>query len=93
MNIVVVGVGSTKITVLANAGTSEDDWEAFRRSTNAAGRHIADVTRPEMGSWCVTVSSDDVTEEEMDADEAVRAYAPEAPEDDRREVDPALTGE
>jgi len=93
MNVIVVGVGRTDISVLANAGSSEEDWAAFSRSTNAAGRHIADVARREGESWCVTVRDSDVTEAELDADDGVRAYCREVPADDRREVDPALSGE
>jgi hypothetical protein len=73
--IVVVGVGPTNIQVLRDAASTEEDWQAFDRLTSRQGRKMAAAARREGEAWCVTVAAEHVTEEDLDADDAVRTYA------------------
>lgn len=70
---VVVGTGETDSALLRNAAGSEADWEAFFVNSSHAGRVLANRVRNE-GGWCVTVDRDDITEEDLDNDPAVRVY-------------------
>lgn len=74
--LVICGVGETRIPLLRDASASEDDWEAFYRSTNSTGARLANQARNE-GGWCVTVRAADVDESDLDADPAVRSYCTE----------------
>ena len=74
---IVVGVGPTTIETLKHAQSSAEDWAAFDHSSNDAGRHKAKLARREGESWCVTVRKDLVTEDELEADDAVRSFCTE----------------
>lgn len=69
---VVVGVGETGMP-LQSAEGSEADWEAFFALASHESRLVANSARNE-GGWCVTVDRDDVEEEDLDNDPAVRVY-------------------